>query len=262
MTAMSGASSDLERAGGTLTRTAETTRSLSATVATVSEEASANVQSVASATQEMAVSVKEISRQVQESPRIANEAVQQAGKADNRIAELSEAAARIGSVVILITDVAGQINLLALNATIEAARAGEAGRGFAVVAQEVKALAAQTRQGDRGNRHPDFWHADSYAGGRQRHQRNRADHYACRRDCVLDRRGDRGAGAATGEIARNVQEAAQRTATATRITEVNSGAGETGTASSNVLSSASQVAGDSARLKAEVERFLMAVRAA
>jgi len=57
---------------------------------------------------------------------------------------LSEATARIGDVVHLISDITGQTNLLALNATIEAARAGEAGKGFAVVAGEVKALAAQT----------------------------------------------------------------------------------------------------------------------
>ena len=57
---------------------------------------------------------------------------------------LSDATARIGDVVRLISDIASQTNLLALNATIEAARAGEAGKGFAAVAGEVKALAAQT----------------------------------------------------------------------------------------------------------------------
>ena len=70
--------------------------------------------------------------------------MRQAEQTNERIAELSQAAGRIGEVVKLIAAVAAQTNLLALNATIEAARAGEAGRGFAVVASEVKALAAQT----------------------------------------------------------------------------------------------------------------------
>ncbi len=60
--------------------------------------------------------------------------------------ELGNVAAGAGSVVALISDIAGKTNLLALNATIEAARAGDAGRGFAVVAGEVKALAGQTAQ--------------------------------------------------------------------------------------------------------------------
>ncbi|WP_040620066.1 methyl-accepting chemotaxis protein, partial [Rhodovulum sp. PH10] len=141
---VSSAATELEASAGTLTRTAEVTQRLSNTVAAASELASTNVQSVASATNEMTSSVQEISRQVQESSRIAGEAVKQAEKTDGRITELSQAAARIGDVVQLITAIAEQTNLLALNATIEAARAGEAGKGFAVVAQEVKALAAQT----------------------------------------------------------------------------------------------------------------------
>ena len=91
------------------------------------------MQSVASATEELTSSVNEISRQVQASSRMAHEAVERARKTNDRVGELSRAAARIGDVVELINTIAGQTNLLALNATIEAARAGEAGRGFAVV---------------------------------------------------------------------------------------------------------------------------------
>jgi methyl-accepting chemotaxis protein len=141
---VSSASTELEASAGTLTATAERAQQVTTMVAAASEEATTNVQSVASATEELSSSVNEISRQVQESARMAGEAVDQARITNDRVSELSKAAARIGDVVELINTIAGQTNLLALNATIEAARAGEAGRGFAVVASEVKALAEQT----------------------------------------------------------------------------------------------------------------------
>jgi methyl-accepting chemotaxis protein len=90
---VSSASTELEASAGTLTATAEHAQELTTMVAAASEEASTNVQSVASATEELTSSVNEISRQVQESARMANEAVDQASKTNDRVGELSKAAA-------------------------------------------------------------------------------------------------------------------------------------------------------------------------
>lgn len=57
--------------------------------------------------------------------------------------EKSQAIVEITSTV---DDLAQQSNLLAVNAAVEAARAGELGKGFSVVAQEVKALAALSKE--------------------------------------------------------------------------------------------------------------------
>lgn len=260
---VSSASTELEGAASTLTKTAETTQQLSTTVAAASEEASTNVNSVASASEELAGSVNEIARQVQESSKIAVEAVQQAKKTDARIAELSQAAGRIGDVVKLITSVAEQTNLLALNATIEAARAGEAGRGFAVVAQEVKALAGQTAKAtdEIGTQIAGMQTATQDAvaaikeiGGTI----GRISEIAGAIAAAVEEQG-----AATQEISRNVQQAAQGTAqVANNITDVSRGANETGSASSQVLASAKSLSKESNHLKVEVERFLTTIRAA
>ncbi|OKH90114.1 methyl-accepting chemotaxis protein [Thalassospira sp. TSL5-1] len=113
-------------------------------VSSVSHDATRNVDTVAAAAEELTASIAEISSQVTQSSGIAAGAVDASEGTHKKIELLANAAAEIGEVVALITDIANQTNLLALNATIEAARAGDAGKGFAVVANEVKNLATQT----------------------------------------------------------------------------------------------------------------------
>ncbi|TPQ34485.1 methyl-accepting chemotaxis protein [Bradyrhizobium guangdongense] len=260
---VSSASTELEASASTLTSTAERAQEVTTMVAAASEEASTNVQSVASATEELSSSITEISRQVQESARVASEAVGQARTTTERVSELSRAATRIGDVVELINTIAGQTNLLALNATIEAARAGEAGRGFAVVASEVKALAEQTAKatGEIGQQITGIQAATQESVGAIRDISDTIEKLSEISSTIAAAVEEQGA--ATQEISRNVQQAAQGThQVSANITDVQRGAGETGSASSQVLSAAQSLASDSNRLKLEVGKFLDTVRAA
>jgi methyl-accepting chemotaxis protein len=260
---VSAASTQLEASAGTLSATAARSQELSTTVASASEEASTNVQSVASATEELSSSVNEISRQVQESARMASDAVGQARGTTERVSELSKAATRIGDVVELINTIAGQTNLLALNATIEAARAGEAGRGFAVVASEVKALAEQTAKatGEIGQQINGIQAATQDSVNAIKEISGTIEKLSEISSTIAAAVEEQGA--ATQEISRNVQQAAQGTQqVSANITDVQRGATETGSASSQVLSAAQTLSGDSGRLKSEVSKFLTNVRAA
>jgi methyl-accepting chemotaxis protein len=260
---VSSASTELEASAGTLTTTAEHAQDLATTVASASEEASTNVQSVASATEELSSSVSEISRQVQASAQMATRAVAQASTTTQKVGALSQAAARIGDVVELINTIAGQTNLLALNATIEAARAGDAGRGFAVVAAEVKALAEQTAKatGEIGQQitsiqsaTEDSVQAITEISGTIAQLSEVSSTIAA----AIEEQG-----AATQEISRNIQQAAQGTElVSSNISNVQRGATETGSASAQVLSAAQSLSLESNRLRHEVDRFLVTVRAA
>ncbi len=260
---LSSASTELEASATTMTKTSDVTMSLSDSAATASRTVTENIQAVAAATEEITSSVNEIGRQVHESNRIAGTAVSQAQRTDASIAKLSLAAGRINDVVKLIAEVAEQTNLLALNATIEAARAGEAGRGFAVVASEVKALATQTA---KATAEIDMQVADMQSATK--------DTVAAIKEigstitlisevssaiaAAVEQQG-----AATMEIARNVQQSAQlSTKVASEVTEVSRGSSETSSASGEVLTAAHSLARESDHLKSRVENFLDTVRAA
>ena len=260
---VSSQSSQLESSAQSLSATAEEATKQSATVAAASEEASANVQTVASATEELSSSIMEISRQVAQSSRIAGSAVSEAEKANQMVQGLADASQKIGAVVALITDIANQTNLLALNATIEAARAGEAGKGFAVVAAEVKNLANQTAKATE--------EIGGQIAGVQTATKDAVEAIATIGKTIGEINSIASTiaaaveqqSAATKEIARNVEQAATGTQEVTsNIGGVSQAANDTGSAASQVLASARDLAQQSESLKSVVTRFLSEVKAA
>jgi methyl-accepting chemotaxis protein len=139
-----GTAQKLEMSSTKLNGAADAVTAESRTATSRVDAASQNVTAAASSVEELAISISGIASQAAKSTEVAARAVSEAQRTAHTMAELGQAATRIGEVIGLIQAIAGQTNLLALNATIEAARAGEAGRGFAVVASEVKSLATQT----------------------------------------------------------------------------------------------------------------------
>lgn len=141
---LASASSELTSVSQQMAANAEETATQASVASAAAEQVSRNVATVATGTEEMGASIKEIAKSANDAAKVATSAVKVAEKTNATVAKLGESSAEIGNVIKVITGIAQQTNLLALNATIEAARAGEAGKGFAVVANEVKELAKQT----------------------------------------------------------------------------------------------------------------------
>jgi len=256
------AASQLEDAAQTVSGAVDTASNQANSVAAAAEQASANVATVATAAEELSASISEISRQVQSSSSISAEAVTEAQRTNELVEGLAQTATRIGEVVGLINDIASQTNLLALNATIEAARAGEAGKGFAVVANEVKSLATQTSRATE--------EISSQIGAVQGATQQAVNAIRAIVTTITRINEIAGAiaaaveeqGAATQEIARNVQQAAAGTAQVTSyLGDLTMAASEAGSSAGGMLTATQALVAEARTLRSEVDGFLAGIRA-
>lgn len=257
------AANSMQTTAQDMSATADRSSTLVSAVAAAAEETSVNVQTVSAGTEELTSSIAEISRQVVTSSQIAAKAVNEAGETDATMQGLAESANRISVVIDLIQTIASQTNLLALNATIEAARAGDAGRGFAVVASEVKSLADQTAKATDEIRTQivAMQQVTSTAVGAIRNigqTITEINEVSTAIATAVEQQG-----AATREIARNIQHAAGGTSeVSSNIVGVSDASSQAGVAATDVLGACGELRREADILRGEIDEFLTSIRAA
>ena len=255
------AATELRESANGMSGTVRLTTERSTSAAQGAEGAAGNIQMVAAAAEQLSASINEITRQVSASTEITRRASTQVAETSSKMVGLAGVANQIGQIISLVERIAGQTNLLALNATIEAARAGEAGKGFAVVASEVKNLAAQTAKATE--------EIAAQVGAIQSGSQAASAAMQAIVSTIGEIEGNSASiaaaieqqGAATQEIARNVQEAAQGAEDATRnITQVQEVAVEAGQQAATVQRAAVLLSEQSVTLRQAVDSFLDGMR--
>ena len=240
-----------------------TTHARATSAASESREAALAAQSIAVSVEQMSSAAREIAMQISQSSELVKQTVGQVSEAEIASGQLRSANGEIGTIVQVIQEITGQINLLALNATIESARAGEAGKGFAVVAAEVKNLASQTSKATEQI-------SDQIARVQQVSQEvlavfstikgsiEKVDQYSAMVAAAAEQQT-----ATTNEISSNMTASVRG---ASRVTEdigkVMEASDEANVSASHVLGSAKLLSEQSSNLHKEVARFLEEVKAA
>jgi methyl-accepting chemotaxis protein len=245
----------------TLTGVASNAADQTGSAAVASDDTSSNVNMVASASEELTASIQEIARHVVKATTVVREAGATTESSAAEIEGLAAAGQRIGAVIDLIQAIAAQTNLLALNATIEAARAGDAGKGFAVVAQEVKSLANQTAKATEEIAQQVAGIQTSTKSAVEAVRHVAASMTEIEKVTTAIAGAVEEQGAATQEISRNANLAAQGTKTlAHSIATVNGAIGETTRSASAVLDASLSLSDEATRLTDEVQNFFAALR--
>ncbi|MFC5702928.1 protoglobin domain-containing protein [Cohnella faecalis] len=103
------------------------------------------LRGISAAIQDLVALIADLNRS---SEAVASTAIQTAesqDKSHNHLIELNKEIKDVHQIGTFMRDMSDQTHLLSLNAALEAARAGDAGRGFEVVANEVRKLAAGSK---------------------------------------------------------------------------------------------------------------------